>query len=237
MEGRLIEQSRMRAGIARLMVESKQQAPHFYVQTEVVVDGIRERLAAWRNDEDAARPTMTAALVRACVAALAAHPRLNSVWTPDGLLEADEINVGIAIALEEGLVAPALLGADSLDLAATAAALRDLAERARSLRLRPAEISAATFTVSNLGMFDVTAFTAIITPPQVAILAAAKPVERWSFADGEAVLNTVMTATLSADHRALDGADAARFLATFKRAMEDPATLVAGGRNLKKVLS
>src|SRR5579862_9394147 len=122
MDGTLIEQTRMRAGIARRMVESKQQAPHFYVQTEVAVDRVRDRLAGLGGGASEARPTMTAALVRACVVALREHPQINSVWTPDGLLQADQINVGIAIALDHGLVAPALLSADTLDLAAIAAA-------------------------------------------------------------------------------------------------------------------
>ena len=226
MEGRLVEQTRMRAGIARRMVESKQQAPHFYVQTEVVVDAVRSRLAELNADGAAPRTTMTVALVRACVAALREHPRLNAIWTPEGLLQADDVNVGIAIALDDGLVAPALLAADRLDVRATAAGLRDLAERARAQRLRPAELSGATFTLSNLGMFDVTAFTAIVTPPQVAILATARPVERWLPANGAPARASVLTATLSADHRALDGVDAARFLETFKQALEDAETLL-----------
>ena len=229
MEGRLVEQTRMRAGIARRMVESKQQAPHFYVQTEVAVDGVQSRLAELNAHANGGSPrtTMTAALVRACVAALRGHPRLNAVWTRDGLLEASEINIGIAIALDDGLVAPALLGAERLAAAETAAALRDLAERARAGRLRPAELSEATFTLSNLGMFDVTAFTAIVTPPQVAILATARPVERWITVDGEPARRSLLTATLSADHRALDGVDAARFLETFKQALEDASSLLA----------
>ena len=237
MDGKLIEQTRMRAGIARRMVESKQQAPHFYVQTEVAVDRTREHVAGLAGGASEARPTMTAALVRACVVALREHPQINSVWTPDGLLQADQINVGIAIALDHGLVAPALLGADTLDLAAIAAALRDLAERARSQRLRPAEISDATFTLSNLGMFDVTAFTAIITPPQVAILATARPVARWVLEGDTPAQTSVMTATLSADHRALDGVDAARFLETFKQAMEDPETLLAQRDDPKEAMA
>src|SRR5437764_15214595 len=114
MEGKLVEQTRMRAGIARRMVESKQQAPHFYVQTEVAVDGVRDRLAALKENESAGRPSMTVALVRACVAALEKHRQFNAVWTADGLLQADDVNVGIAIALDDGLVAPALLEADKL---------------------------------------------------------------------------------------------------------------------------
>jgi pyruvate dehydrogenase E2 component (dihydrolipoamide acetyltransferase) len=225
MDGQLVEQTRMRAGIARRMTESKQQAPHFYVQTEVAIDGVHARLAEVNADGADPRVTMTSALVRACVAALREHPRVNAVWTPDGLLQASDINVGIAVALDDGLVAPALLAADRLDMRETAASLRDLAERARASRLRPAELSEATFTLSNLGMFAVTAFTAIVTPPQVAILATARPVERWVARDGVPERASVLTATLSADHRALDGADAARFLETFKQAMEDPATL------------
>jgi pyruvate dehydrogenase E2 component (dihydrolipoamide acetyltransferase) len=220
--GRIVEQTRMRAGIARRMVESKQQAPHFYLQTEVAVDAVRDRIAILNEDADAPRVTMTAALVLACATALKDHPRFNSIWTPDGLFQADEINVGIAIALDDGLVAPAVLGTDGLDVRAAATGLRDLAERARSQRLRPAEISGATFTLSNLGMFEVSAFTAIVTPPQVAILATGRPIERWTPDGGTGIL----TATLSADHRAVDGVDAARFLETFKHAMEDPATLL-----------
>lgn len=225
MDGQLVAQTKMRAAIARRMVESKQQAPHFYVQAEVATDGVRDRLQAL-NERGGTHATMTVALVRATVEALRRHPKLNSVWTPEGLLQASPVNLGMAIALDEGLVAPALLGADELDLDATAAALRDLVERARATRLRPAEMTEATFTLSNLGKFDVSAFTAIVTPPQVAILAVARPVERWSLDDGHPVRRSIMTATLSADHRALDGVDAAQFLETFKQMIEDSETLL-----------
>ena len=225
MDGQLVEQTKMRAAIARRMVESKQQAPHFYVQTEVATDGVRERLEAL-NERGRTHATMTVALARATVEALRRHPKLNSVWTPEGLLQASSVNLGIAIALDEGLVAPALLAAEALDVGATAALLRDFVERARTLRLRPAEMAEATFTLSNLGMFDVSAFTAIVTPPQVATLAVARPVERWSLEEGHPVRRAVMTATLSADHRALDGVDAARFLETFKQTIEDSKALL-----------
>jgi pyruvate dehydrogenase E2 component (dihydrolipoamide acetyltransferase) len=220
--GKIIEETRMRAAITRRMVESKRQAPHFYVQTEVTVDAVGDRLEALNEAAEAPRVTMTAALVLACAVTLRAHPRFNSVWTPDGLLQADEVNLGIAIALDDGLIAPALLGADRLDVRAAGTALSDLTERAHAQRLRPAELSSATFTLSNLGMFDVTAFTAIVTPPQVAILATARAVERWTGARSTRML----TATLSADHRAVDGVDAARFLETFKRTLEDSSTLL-----------
>jgi pyruvate dehydrogenase E2 component (dihydrolipoamide acetyltransferase) len=226
MDGCLIEQTRMRAGIGRRMTESKQQAPHFYVQAEVAVDPLRHELERIAASRPPARITMTAALAHACAKTLQAHPRFNSVWTPDGLLQVSDVNVGIAISLDDGLLAPALLGATALDLFGLAEALADIAARARSRKLRPPELTDATFTLSNLGMFDVTAFTAIITPPQVATLATARPVERCSIQDGHVTSSSMMTVTLSADHRAVDGADAARWLETFKGLVETPQTLL-----------
>lgn len=229
MDGQLVELTPMRAAIARRMVDSKQQAPHFYVSTEMRVDGLEELLASANADRTGVRITATAALVRAVAAALREEPRLNSVWTEAGLLQAAEVNVGVAIALDDGLIAPALLRADGLDLRGTAEALRELVDRARGRRLRPAELAEATFTLSNLGMFDVSAFTAIITPPQVAILATGRATRRLvPAADGDGVeLGSILTATLSADHRALDGADAARFLQAVKGVIEAPDQLLS----------
>jgi pyruvate dehydrogenase E2 component (dihydrolipoamide acetyltransferase) len=207
------------------MTQSKQEIPHFYVQTELSIDGLRERIDAL-NKQAVARVTMTYALARACIESLRHHPRLNSVWRPDGLVEAKSINLGVAVALGDGLVAPAILAADQLSPRELVTALRDLVERARTSHLRPAELSDATFTISNLGMFDVSAFTAIVVPPQVAILAVGRPVNRWSFERGHPVAHPTLTLTLSADHRALDGADAARFLETFKDQVEDPQRLL-----------
>jgi pyruvate dehydrogenase E2 component (dihydrolipoamide acetyltransferase) len=226
MEGQLVEQTRMRAGIARRMVASKQQAPHFYAQTEIRMDPLLAQLARLNETSLSTRITVTAVLVRGCVEALAANPIFNSVWTDDGLLQASEINLGIAIALDDGLLAPALLDAGRFTLTDAAPAIRDLAERATSRRLRPNELSDATFTLSNLGMFDISSFTAIITPPQVATLATARPTERWLIRDGQPICTQVMTATLSADHRAIDGIDAARFLETLKTALEAPELLL-----------
>jgi pyruvate dehydrogenase E2 component (dihydrolipoamide acetyltransferase) len=225
-EGRLVEQTRMRAGIGRRMRESKQQVPHFYVQAEVATDALAAGLEELNAAEPPVRVTMTAALARACVETLRAHPRFNSVWTPDGLVEVDEINLGVAIALDDGLLAPALLGAGRLGLVALAAAMDDLAQRTRTHKLRPPEISDASFTLSNLGRFDVSAFTAIITPPQVATLATARPAVRCTFVEGLPVASSMMTVTLSADHRAVDGADAARWLGTFKTLVQAPQSLL-----------
>jgi pyruvate dehydrogenase E2 component (dihydrolipoamide acetyltransferase) len=226
MDGRLSQPTPMRSAIARRMTESKQQAPHFYVSTEVRVDAVEKLIATENARQPSQRVTATVALVRAVAAALRDEPRMNSVWTDDGLLEANEVNVGVAIALEGGLIAPALLGVDRLDFRETADALSDLVERARARKLKPAELTEATFTLSNLGMFDVSAFTAIVTPPQVAILATGRSVPRLLPADGGFETASMLTATVSADHRAVDGVDAARFLQAFKGALEAPERLL-----------
>ena len=226
LEGELVPATPMRAAIARRMTESKQQAPHFYVSTEIETDALTALLAAEGAREGAPRLTASAALVRACALTLAAHPRVNSVWTADGLLQASGVNVGVAIALPDGLIAPALLDAGTLGLAETAAALADLVERARSKKLKPAELSDGTFTLSNLGMYAVSSFTAIVTPPQVAILATGRSVPRLVPSEDGPRAASILTATLSVDHRALDGADAAEFLQTLKGVLETPESLL-----------
>ena len=168
------------------------------------------------------RVTVTAFLLRAVALTLVEHPAFNAAWAGDTLERWDAINIGVAIALDDGLIAPALLDCRDRDVVDLARGLADLVARTRAGKLRAPEIGEGTFTVSNLGMYDVTAFTAIITPPQVAILATARAVERAAFRDGEIVARKVMTATLSSDHRALDGVAAARFLGTLKGMIEAP---------------
>jgi pyruvate dehydrogenase E2 component (dihydrolipoamide acetyltransferase) len=214
LETELVPVSPMRAAIARRMQASKQEIPHFYLSAELRMDAALEQ-----------RVSVSAVLVRACALALRAHPSFNAVWTPDGLALAEQVNVSVAIALDEGLVAPAVLNADLLDVHQTAEALSDLVARARGGKLRGSEITEGTFTLSNLGMFDISSFTAIVTPPQVAVLATGK-IEKRPHWNGEAfVPASIMNATLSSDHRAVDGADAARFLATLHELLLEPARL------------
>jgi pyruvate dehydrogenase E2 component (dihydrolipoamide acetyltransferase) len=223
-DGTLVEFTRMRSAIARRMVKSKQEAPHFYVATEVEMDAALAetgRLAV----ESGERVTLTSLLVRASAAALREHPELNAVWSEEGLVRMNAINVGVAIALDDGLIAPALLGCDALSTLEVSAALRDLVERARAGKLRGSEMTGATFTLSNLGMFEVNAFAAIVTPPQVAILATGKASRVPRYDGDELVPRTVLTATVSADHRAVDGAEVGRFMNTFKRTLENPTLL------------
>jgi pyruvate dehydrogenase E2 component (dihydrolipoamide acetyltransferase) len=215
----------MRLAIARRMVESKTRAPHFYVETEIPMSAVLERIET--PPDDGLRPTVTTFLARACVRALVEHPRLNAVWRGDDPVPADEVNLGIAVALEDGLIAPALLSAERLTVRETGEQLRDLAARARSGKLRAEEISGATFTLSNLGMFDVTRFTAIIVPPQVAILATGKIVRRLVLGEDGVEAAPFLNATVSADHRAVDGADVAAFLGSFSKALQRPAQLDA----------
>ena len=219
----------MRAAIARRMVQSKQQVPHFYVSTEIEVDAVSavaERHNAGREKAD--RATLTAYLLRAVATTLAEHPGFNAAWNGDVLERWDAVNVGVAIAVEDGLIAPALLDCASRTVDDLAAGLADLAARTRAGRLKAAEMTDATFTLSNLGMFEVSQFTAIVTPPQVAILATGRGYERPVVRDGQVVVRRVMNATLSSDHRAVDGAGAARFLGTLKGLLEDPGPWAPG---------
>ncbi|MDQ3554974.1 MAG: 2-oxo acid dehydrogenase subunit E2, partial [Chloroflexota bacterium] len=208
-----VSQGPMRRAIARRMAESKQQAPHFYLSTEIGMDALLA--AADQANEGRAREervTLTAFLVRAVALTLADHPAFNATWNGEVIERVEAINIGVAIALDDGLIAPALLDCRDRSVADLAAGLADLVTRTRAGKLRAAEIAEGTFTLSNLGMFEVTAFTAIITPPQVAILATARTVQRPVVCDGEIVVRRVMTATLSSDHRVVDGAGAAGFL-------------------------
>jgi pyruvate dehydrogenase E2 component (dihydrolipoamide acetyltransferase) len=219
-----VSQSPMRRAIARRMIESKQQVPHFYLSTEIEMDGLLELVDA--TNEGRAREerlTVTAFLLRAVALTLAEHPAFNAAWNGDTVERWDAINIGVAIALDDGLIAPALLDCRERSVTDLATGLGDLVTRTRAGKLRAAEIGEGTFTLSNLGMFDVTAFTAIITPPQVAILATARTVERAVVREGAVTMRRIMSATLSSDHRVVDGVGAARFLGTLKGLLEAPA--------------
>jgi pyruvate dehydrogenase E2 component (dihydrolipoamide acetyltransferase) len=212
----------MRTAIARQMTTSKREVPHFYVSADIAMDpllsAVRETAASL---PDGPRVTVTALLVHRLAATLRAHPSFNALATDEGYVQVDAVNVGVAIALDGGLIAPAILDCAPADPVEIATALEDLVTRARSGRLRAMELSGATFTLSNLGMFPVTQFAAIVPPPQVGILAVGRATERAVVVDGAIVIRTMMTATLAADHRAVDGAQAGRFLATFKEMVEE----------------
>ena len=227
----VVELSRMRQAIARLTTRSKQEAPHFYVTSEVDMTAamsLRGQVnSAWQDE--GVRASVNDLIVKACALALV-QPRFanfNSSFGGDKLEVHPHVNIGIAIDLEDrGLIIPGLLGCESRSLADIARGSRDLVERAKADKLRADEYTSTTFTVSNLGMFDVDSFIAIIYPPNSAVLALGRVKDRAVVQDGQVVVAKTMNATLSTDHRVADGAGAARFLGEVKRLLENPVQLL-----------
>lgn len=219
----------MRAAIARRMVQSKTQAPHFYVSRDIEMDAAMDALAGLNEGRDKdARASVSALLLKAVASTLQAFPAFNAVWDGETLERVDAVNLGIAIDLGEGgLIAPALLACEAKCVDQLATDLRDLAARARAGKLRAAEISEGTFTLTNLGMFGVSSFAAIITPPQVSTLATGATEARAVVRDGQVVVRRMMSATLSSDHRAVDGAGAARLLADLQERLGNAADWVS----------
>ena len=221
------ELSRMRQAIARVTSDSKREAPHFYVTAEI---DMGRAMALRREINDAvdsdSRVTVNDLIVRACALALEKHPKFNASFS-DGALEFHaQVNIGIAIALEAGLMVPGIANCQEKSLVELAAASKDLIQRAHSGHLRNDEYSSTTFSVSNLGMFDVESFAAIIYPPHAAVLAVGSVKEQPVVRDGQLAVGQMMKATLSTDHRVADGAEAAQFLMEVKRVLENPVTLL-----------
>jgi pyruvate dehydrogenase E2 component (dihydrolipoamide acetyltransferase) len=212
--------------MAERMTASWTSAPHFYLVREVNVARLRSWLEAARK-QTGARITYTDLLIKLVAATLVQHPRVNVSWR-DGALETHaEINVGLAVAIEDGLVVPVIHRADTLGLKDIAARREDVVARAQAGRLRPADIQGGVFTISNLGMFGVDAFSAIVNPPQAAILAVGRIADRVVPIAGQPAVQPTMVLTLSCDHRALDGARGARFLGALADLIEEPLTLLA----------
>ena len=222
-----IELSRMRQTIARVTSDSKSTAPHFYVTAEIDM-GKAMSLRRDVNDESDPenRVSVNDLMVKACALALARHPKFNSFFRGDHLEVHGSMNIGIAIALESGLILPGVSNCESKSLLQIAAATKDLIARANSGTLRNEEYSSTTFSISNMGMFDVESFTAIIYPPHAAILAVGSVKQQPVVRDGELAVGTMMKATLSTDHRVADGAEAAQFLMEIKRVLENPVSLL-----------
>jgi pyruvate dehydrogenase E2 component (dihydrolipoamide acetyltransferase) len=215
--------------VARLMAERTTQswtsAPHFFVTREIDAGGLlaaREKLGPGIEKETGVKFSHTDLLVAAVAHALDKHPLVNATWTGDGIRLNPEINIGIAMAVENGVVTAAIPGANNRKLGEIAVLRRDLTERARAGKLRPADITGTTFTISNLGMYQVDAFTAIIVPPQAAILAVGRIADRVVPVDGKPAIRPMMSLTLSCDHRVFDGARAALFLNDLAAAILEP---------------
>ena len=215
--------------IGRLMAERTTQSwttvPHFFVSREVeasALDTYRSGIVAEIERTHRVRVTHTDLLVALVARVLLKHPRLNASWSTEGIRLHDYVNVAVAIAVDDGVVAAVIRNAHTAGLPDIAAQRRDVAERARAGRLRPADIADATFTISNLGMYQVDAFSAIITPPQAAILAVGAIRDRVLAVDGKPAVRPMTTLTLSCDHRVTDGARAAVFMNDLAQAIDEP---------------
>ena len=225
--GRVEPFSRMRATIAKRMADSMREAPHFYVTTEIdMSEAVRLRTSLKLSDRVSAEVTYTHLLVKAVAVALGRHPRVNASFSGDGRELKAEINVGIAVALDDGLIVPVLHDCQAMSLLDIAAQANALVERARLGKPTTQDLSGGSFTISNLGMYPVEHFTAVINPPQAAILATSAIKERPTVRDGQIVISRTMMATLSCDHRVLDGATAAQFLEELKNLLENPVGLM-----------
>jgi pyruvate dehydrogenase E2 component (dihydrolipoamide acetyltransferase) len=212
--------------MAKRTTQSWQSVPHFYLRREVDASRLQSWRAAARSRPGQERASHTDLLVRLVAEALRRHPRVNSSWSDGAVVRSEQINVGIAVAVDDGLVVPVVHDADRLSLADTVARRIELVDAARAGRLRPEDVTGGTFTVSNLGMFGVDSFDAIVNAPQAAILAVGRVVERVIAVDGQPAVRPVLQLSVSFDHRVVDGARGAEFLETLASLVEEPAGLV-----------
>ena len=211
--------------MAQRLTESWTTIPHFYLVTEANASQLiqwRERALARATE----KITYTDLLVKIVASALDRHARLNAMWQADQIVLNEEINIGLAVAVEEGLLVPVLHGANQLGLNALAARRKALVAKAQAGKLSLADMSGGTFTLSNLGMYGVDAFNAIINPPQAAILALGRIAERVVPVNGQPAVQPMLTMTLSCDHRVVDGARGAAFLQTLTELVEEPMRLL-----------
>lgn len=226
-EDRVVPLTRMRQTIARRMTESKQQAPHFYVTMAVDMDKAMELRASLNELGDGeTRVSVNDLVVKAAAIALQKHPSLNASFEGDAIRIHGAVHMAIAVALEDGLITPVIRDAHAKSLLQIAQEARELAEAARTGGLRPDQYQGGTFTISNLGMFGVEEFSAIINPPQGAILAVSAVREEAVVRDGQLAVGRVMRVTVSADHRVADGAQVALFLQELKHILENPLRLL-----------
>jgi pyruvate dehydrogenase E2 component (dihydrolipoamide acetyltransferase) len=217
--------SNIRKVIARRLSESKQTVPHFYLTVDCEID---ELLAARKriNEEHGLKVSVNDIVIKAAAIALTKVPAANASWDDEGILLYDHADISVAVATPSGLITPIVKAAESKGLETISMEMKDLAGRAREGKLKPEEFQGGTFSVSNLGMFGIREFAAIINPPQGCILAVGAGEARAVVRDGELAVATVMSCTLSVDHRVVDGAVGAEFMATFKRLIENPLAML-----------
>ncbi|WP_276165566.1 pyruvate dehydrogenase complex dihydrolipoamide acetyltransferase [Zobellia alginiliquefaciens] len=221
-----VKNSQMRKTIAKRLSESKFTAPHYYLTIEVDMGNAmasRKQI----NELPDTKVSFNDMVVKACAMALKKHPQVNTTWNGDTTRYNHHVHVGVAVAVDEGLVVPVVKFTEQLSLTQIGSAVKDLAGRARNKKLTPAEMDGSTFTVSNLGMFGITEFTSIINQPNSAILSVGAIVQKPVVKDGQIVVGNTMKVTLACDHRTVDGATGAQFLLTLRAYLENPVTMLA----------
>ena len=219
-----ISNSQMRKTIAKRLVESKFTAPHYYLTVELDMDTAISSRAAINSAPDV-KISFNDMIVKACAMAIRKHPRVNSYWTEKATMIAKHIHVGVAVAVDDGLVVPVLKFADQLSFSQIGANVRELAEKARNKKLTPDEMQGSTFTVSNLGMFGIKEFTSIINQPNSAILSVGTILQKPVVKNGAITIGNTMTVTLACDHRTVDGVTGAAYLQTLRNYIENPVTM------------
>ncbi len=221
-----VKNSQMRKTIAKRLAESKFTAPHYYLSIEVEMDNAKASRVQI-NDLPDTKVSFNDMVVKACAMALKKHPQVNTTWKGDTTKYNHHVHVGVAVAVEDGLVVPVVKFTDQMSLTQIGASVKDLAGRARNKKLTPAEMDGSTFTVSNLGMFGILEFTSIINQPNSAILSVGAIVEKPVVKNGQIVVGNTMKLSLACDHRTVDGATGAQFLQTLRAFLENPVTMLA----------
>ena len=221
-----IKNSQMRKTIARRLAESKFTAPHYYLTIEIDMENAMESRKLINNLPDT-KVSFNDMVVKACAMALKKHPKVNSQWKEDVTVIHHHVNIGVAVAVEDGLVVPVVPFTDLLSLTQIGAEVKNLAGKARDKKLQPKEMEGSTFTVSNLGMYGIKEFTSIINQPNSAILSVGAIIEKPVVKNGQIVVGNTMTVTLACDHRTVDGATGAEFLQTLRHFIENPVTMLA----------
>src|SRR5690606_30730251 len=219
-----VKNSQMRKTIARRLAESKFSAPEYYLTVELDMDqAIAAREAMNANPE--VKISFNDMIIKACAMALRKHPQVNSQWTPEAIKIAKHIHIGVAVAVDEGLLVPVLKFADQMSFAQIGAQVKELAGKARTKKITPQGMEGSTFTVSNLGMFGINEFTSIINQPNSAILSVGAIVQKPVVKNGQLGVGNTMKVTLACDHRTVDGATGAKFLQTLRQYIENPITM------------
>jgi len=221
-----IKNSQMRKIIAKRLAESLFTAPHYNLVIEVAMDEAMKSRTIINSVPDT-KVSFNDMVIKACAMALKKHPKVNSQWREDSILINHHVNIGVAVAVEDGLVVPVLRFTDAISLSQIGGSVRDLAGRAKNKKLLPTEMEGSTFTVSNLGMFGITEFNSIINQPNSAILSVGAIVEKPVVKNGQIVVGNTMMLSLACDHRTIDGATGAQFLQTLKQFIENPVTMLA----------